>query len=299
VTIQACDPRYATPRTARRRTLGPQVAAVAKRIGLDLLPWQRMVFSVALERVRGRPAYRDCLVSVPRQSGKSTMMLALIVWRMTEFPGSRIMYGAQTRTAARLKMLESWWPRLLASPYEPDLRLFRGFGHETVSHENGSVLQLLSAAESAGHGETVDLAILDESWVHRDAHVEQAVRPAMVTRRDAQLWALSTAGTWRSEWWKAKLDAGRAAAEMGVDTGTCCFEWSAPDDANPADPQVWAACMPALGRLADVQTVRADLAAMGLAEFRRAYLNQWPDPMGEGWQVFAQEAWARARGEDE
>lgn len=266
---------------------------------MPLLPWQRDVFSVALEQARGRPAYRDCLVSVPRQSGKSTMMLALIVWRMTEFPGSRIMYGAQTRTAARLKMLESWWPRLVASPYAEDLKLFRGFGNETISHGNGSVLQLLSAAESAGHGETVDLAILDESWVHRDAHVEQAVRPAMVTRKSAQLWALSTAGTWRSEWWKAKLDAGRAAAQMGVDSGTCCFEWSAPDDANPAAVETWRACMPALGRLADVETVRADLTAMGLAEFRRAYLNQWPDPAGEGWQVFAQDAWARARGEDD
>lgn len=102
-----------------------------------------------------------------------------------------------------------------------------------------------------------------------------------------------------SEWWKAKLNGGRAAAEMGLDEGTCCFEWSAPDDANPADPQTWAGCMPALGRLADVQTVRADLTAMGLAEFRRAYLNQWPDPAGEGWKVFAQEAWARARGEDD
>jgi phage terminase large subunit-like protein len=271
---------------------------VARNLGLDLLPWQRMVLSVALERARGRPAYRDALVSVPRQSGKSTMVLALIVWRMTEFPGSRVMYGAQTRAAARLKMLESWWPRLVASPLAGDLKLYRQFGSESVTHANGSVLQLLSASESAGHGETVDLAVVDEAWVHRDARVEQAVRPAMVTRRDAQLWALSTAGTWRSEWWKGKLDAGRAAAEMGVDEGVCCFDWSAPDDANPADPATWRRCMPALGRLADEQTVRADLAAMGLEEFRRAYLNQWPDPAREGWKVFSEQAWARARGED-
>ena len=298
VTVTAeCAPRWATQRS-RRRTLAPQAASVARKLGLNLLPWQRMVLSVALERARGRPAYRDVIVSVPRQSGKSTTVLALIVWRMTEFPGSRVMYGAQTRTAARLKMLESWWPRLVASPYAADLRLFRGFGNETISHANGSVLQLLSASESAGHGETVDLAVIDEAWVHRDAHVEQAVRPAMVTRKDAQLWALSTAGTWRSEWWKGKLDAGRAAAEMGVDAGVCCFDWSAPADANPADPATWRACMPALGRLADEKTVRADLAAMGLEEFRRAYLNQWPDPARQGWKVFAREAWARARGDD-
>jgi hypothetical protein len=53
--------------------------------------------------------------------------------------------------------------------------------------------------------------------------------------------------------------------------------------------------MPALGRLIDVATVRADLANMGVTEFRRAYLNQWLDPRAEGWQVFDQELWRRAR----
>ena len=293
----ACEPRWATPRT-RRRTLGPQVTAAAKQIGLDLLPWQRLVLNAALEQARGRPAYRDVLVSVPRQSGKSTLLLALILWQMAERPGSRILYGAQTRVAARQKMLEGWWPRLAGSPLAGDVKLFRGFGNETISHVNGSVLGLLSANESAGHGETTDLVLVDESWVHVDSRVEQAVRPTMATRKDAQLWAVSTAGTWRSTWWKAKLSAGRAAAEMGVADGMACFEWSATDTANPADEETWRACMPALGHLVDVRTVRADLANMGVAEFKRAYLNIWPDPSGEGWQVFERQAWERARGAD-
>lgn len=292
-----CEPRFATPRT-RRRSYGPQVARVARQIGLDLLPWQRLVLNTALEQVRGRPAYRDVLVSVPRQSGKSTLMLALIVWRMTARPGSRILYGSQTRSAARAKLLESWWPRLLASPLAAELSLFRQYGAEAISHENGSTLQLLSASESAGHGETLDLVVVDEAWVHQDARHEQATRPAMVTRKDAQLWAVSTAGTARSSWWKEKLAAGRAAAQMGVDTGTCCLDWSADPDSNPADEDVWASCMPALGRLAHVETVRADFAAMDLEEFSRAYLNLWADPAGEGWKLFERSLWERARGED-
>src|SRR5436190_10476035 len=278
-----CEPRFATQRTARR-TLGPQVTRVARRIGLYLLPWQRLVLAVALEQARGRPAYRDVLVSVPRQSGKSTLLLALILWRLTSYPGSRILYGAQSRVSARQKMLNTWWPRVVASPLAADLKLFRGFGNETIEHTNGSVLQLLSAAESAGHGETTDLVIVDEAWVHTDSRVEQAVRPTMATKRDAQLWAVSTAGTWRSVWWRGKLDVGISATTMGVDSGMCCFDWSAGESANPADEATWRACMPALGRLVDVATVRADLANMGVAEFARAYCNMWPDPAGEGWQ---------------
>src|SRR5215469_12705415 len=284
----ACEPRFATQRT-RRRTLGPQVTATARQIGLDLLPWQRHVLSVALEQSRGRPAYRDVLVSVPRQSGKSTLLLARITWQLTAFPGSRILYGAQTRVAARQKMLSAWWPRLASSPLGGDLKLFRGFGNETIEHANGSALQLLSAAESAGHGETTDLVIVDEAWVHADSRVEQSVRPTMATRKRAQLWAVSTAGTWRSTWWRGKLDKGISAATMGLDSGVCLFDWSAGEAANPADEATWAACMPALGRLVDVETVRADLANMGVAEFARAYCNMWPDPAGEGWQVFGRE----------
>ena len=293
----SAEPRFATQRT-RRRTLGPHVTRTAKLIGIDLLPWQRLVVNTALEQARGRPAYRDVLVSVPRQSGKSTLVLALIVWTMTERPGSRVMYAAQTRGSARAKMLESWWPRLLASPLAGDLSLFRQYGAEAITHSNGSTLQLLSSSESAGHGETVDLVVLDECWVHQTARVEQAVRPAMVTRRHAQLWAVSTAGTWRSTWWRGKLDAGISAATMGLDSGLCCFDWSAAEAANPADEATWQGCMPALGRLMDVETVRADLAAMGVAEFARAYCNMWPDPAGEGWQIFEKTAWERARGED-
>jgi phage terminase large subunit-like protein len=270
------------------------VVKVARLLDFDLLPWQRQVLAVALEQARGRPAYRDVVVSVPRQSGKSTLLLALIVWRMTWFPGSRILYGAQTRAAARQKLLSSWWPRLARSPLGEDMTLYRQFGSESITYANGSVLQLLSAAESAGHGETTDLVLMDECWVHQDSRVEQSTRPTMATKKDAQLWAVSTAGTSRSTWWRAKLDAGISAAHMGVDSGLCCFDWSAPEHANPADEATWWGCMPALGRTIDVDTVRADLANMGVAEFSRGYLNQWPTVDDIGWQVFDRAKWERA-----
>ena len=295
--MAGCPPRYASPRT-RRRTSGRDVGMVAKQLGLTLLPWQRAVLDVSLERAGGRMAYRDVCVSVPRQSGKSSMSLALMVWRMLETPGARVLYSAQTRSAAREKLLSSWWPRLSHSPLAERVTLFRGFGAEQITCDNDSTLQLLSATESAGHGETSDLVVVDEAWIHQDSRLEQAVRPTMATKRDAQLWAMSTAGTSRSTWWRSKLDAGRAAAEMGVSDGLCCFDWSAPDEADPTSEDVWRAAMPALGRTIDVETVRADLANMGIAEFRRAYLNTWPDPAGEGWQVFRRDLWEAARDEE-
>jgi phage terminase large subunit-like protein len=292
--MMECDPRRASPRTARR-TSAPGVVAVAKHLELPVLPWQRRTLSVALERVRGVPAYRDVVVSVPRQSGKSSLALALMIERMLSAPDQTVIYGAQTRAAARVKLLNAWWPRISRSSLGGRFELYRGFGAETLTADNGSVLTLLASRESAGHGETTDLAVLDEAWVHADARVEQSIRPTMATRRDAQLWIMSTAGTARSVWWNAKLDAARAAAEMGISTGVACFDWGAADNANPADEGTWWQAMPALGRLIAVDTVRTDLANMPIAEFCRAFLNMAPDASAEGWQWLTEDEWEAAR----
>jgi phage terminase large subunit-like protein len=271
------------------------VANVAKELGIPLLPWQRQVLSVALERAGRRPAYRDVLVSVPRQSGKSSMALALIIWRLLAQDDVLVLYSAQNRVAARRKLLHTWWPRLRRSPLAERFELFRGFGNESLSCDNGSRLELLSATESAGHGETTDLVVIDEAWVHQDASVEQSVRPTMSTRGDAQLWAMSTAGTPKSIWWRGKLDTGRTSAELGVTSGACLLEWAAAPDDDPTDPAVWAATMPALGRLSDVATIRADLANMAVAEFKRGYLNIWSDEAAEGWSVIPRDTWAASQ----
>ena len=286
-----CQPRWATPRTSRR-THGPQVAARARELGFSLLPWQRQVLSVGLEQAGRRPAYRDVLVSVPRQSGKSSAALALIVWKLLSAPDQLVLYSAQNRVAGRRKLLHGWNPRIAASPLAGRFKLFRGFGNEALFCDNGSRLELLSATESAGHGESVDLAVIDEAWVHVDATVEQSVRPTMAARPAAQMWLLSTAGTARSVWWRGKLDAARAAAELGItDAGTCLLEWSAADDTDVTDPATWPTFMPALGRLIDPATVAQDLAAMALPEWRRAYANQWPEATAEGWHLVDRAVW--------
>jgi phage terminase large subunit-like protein len=292
--MNQCPPRWSTPRT-RRRTLGPEVARVARDLGYSLLPWQRLVLSTALERSGRRPAYRDVLVSVPRQSGKSSLALALIVWRLLGEDNQLVLYSAQSRVAARRKLLHTWWPRIRRSPLAPRFTLFRGFGNESLSCDNGSRLELLSATESAGHGESTDLCVVDESWVHQDAAIEQSVRPTMATRPDAQLWALSTAGTPRSVWWRSKLDAGRTSAELGVTSGVCLLEWAAGAEDDPSDETVWQATMPALGHLVDVATVRQDLANMGAVEFKRGFLNLWSDESAEGWKVIPRATWEASR----
>jgi phage terminase large subunit-like protein len=218
-------PRFAVPAT-ERPSYGGSLVAAAAALGIPLMGWQEYVGEVALEHDGGQLAYRDVVVSTPRQSGKSTLVLAAIVARMLAAPGQTVLYGAQTRLAARTKLFDRWWPRLRRSPLRDMFTLTRATGAESLRAVNGSVMYLLSADEGASHGETLDLAVLDECW-RLDASAEQACRPAMATRANAQLWMLSTAGTDKSVFWRSKVDAGRTVAKLGLTEGVAYFEWSA------------------------------------------------------------------------
>lgn len=286
-------PRSATARTDRP-TFGPALAAVADKLGMPPMPWQAMVADAALEHLDGRLVYRDVVVSIPRQSGKTSLIFALIIWRMLSAPSQRIAYGAQTRLACRGKLLDDWWPRLRRSPLGDLFTVSRVNGSESLRCSNGSMLVLLSGDESAGHGSTFDLGILDEAWA-LDHRPEQSVRPAMVTKVNAQLWILSTAGTERSTYWANKVASGRTAADAGIDSGLAYFEWSAAPDADITDPATWWGCMPALGHTVDEKTIASDLMTMDPHEFRRAYGNLPASDMLTGWQVISRDDWEALR----
>lgn len=286
-------PRFGSPATDRP-SYGDAVAAVAEVLETPLMPWQRHVVQVALEHDHDRLVYRDAVVTTPRQSGKSSLVLALVVARLLSAPGQRVAYTAQTRLAARGKLFDTWFPRLRRSALGDLFTLTRASGAEALRCANGSMLSLLSTDVAAGHGEVLDLAILDECWA-LDATAEQAVRPALSTRPNGMLWCLSTAGGDRSVYWRQRVDAGRTAAQLGLTEGTFYAEWSAADDTDVTDRATWPTFMPALGHTIDESTVAADLGAMSLPEWRRAYGNQWPDAVASGWAVFDKSLWEAAR----
>jgi phage terminase large subunit-like protein len=290
----SAQPRWATERTDRE-TFGPKVAEVASALGFEPMPWQRDVLDVALEHVDGQFVYRNIAISVPRQSSKTTTALFMLVWRMLAAPCHAV-YGAQTRLAARQKVLDDWLPVVQRSKLARLFDATKATGQEALrAPSKGSICRVTSSDETAGHGATLSVAVLDECWA-LGAEAEQATRPAMSTKRNGQLWLLSTAGTKRSVWWREKVELGRAAVDAGETSGIAYFEWSAAPDADPEDSATWRSCMPALGHTVSEATIAADFAAMSITEFRRAYLNQWVDDLDDaGWNVIGREAWEAAR----
>ena len=278
-----CEPRYATQPTPGRRTLGPQLAQMAKAgFGVDLQPWQRMVADVGLEFTDdGLPAYRQIIATLPRQQGKSLLVLAFEVHRALAWGRpQRIAYSAQDGRAARNKLLIDHAPLLTAktSPIRAAVsRVLAGVGNEAIVFRNGSRISILNSSEASGQGLTLDMGVIDESWNDIDDRREAAMLPAMLTRADAQILIISTAGTERSPYLRRKVDAGRAAVANGETTGTCYFEYSADEDADPDDPATWRSCMPALapgGTITEAST-RHMKSTMTESSWRRHGLNLW------------------------
>src|SRR5712691_3045015 len=120
-------PRWATPASPGRPNLARGVAATARVLGWELMPWQHGVNAVSTELDdSGAFAYRQVVVEVPRQQGKSVDVLSLMVSRALRKPGTMINYTAQTRLDARHRLLDVWWPRLAASPLGPQVDVRKG-----------------------------------------------------------------------------------------------------------------------------------------------------------------------------
>jgi phage terminase large subunit-like protein len=298
--LRGCAPRFATPRSALRPNLAEGIAKTAVLLGFEtplgpgLMPWQDDFNQVATEiGPDGRFAYRQVVLEVMRQQGKTVDLLAMMIARALRRPGTQISYTAQTRLDARHRLLDVWWPVIERSKLRRFIDVRKGSGSEAYLFRNGSMLGLVSGTQTSGHGDNLDLGVIDEAWAQADDHLEQAMRPAMMTR-DAQLWIVSAAGTEKSAYFRGKVEDGRARAEMGVTEGGCYIGYSFADDEDPADPVTWRRRMPALGITVSEETVKTDYGLMDLAEFRRAYGCQWPEVAKPGWDIIEQDTWTRA-----
>lgn len=289
-----CAPLYATLRNPDRPTYGGKVAKLAAALGTPLMPWQRYVADTSLEidPATGLFVYRKIGCTVPRQSGKTSLILPVACHRGMAWQNQRIRYAAQSGTEARQKWEDDQLPALEAAKFIPKrARARKANGREAIIWKaTGSLHTLHNNTEKSGHGKTLHLGLLDEYFAQVDYRISAAWSPAMITVLMAQFWWFSTAGTMKSVPMNADKDSGRELVKSGAPSRTAYFEWSAPVDADYRDPAVWLGCMPALcpteppcrcsphwRHTVTLGAIQAELEDATnpekLAEFLRAYMN--------------------------
>jgi phage terminase large subunit-like protein len=258
------------------------------------MPWQAYVADVALEvDEAGRFVYRLVIVTVPRQSGKTTLDGAVMEHRTMTTPKARVWFTMQTGKDAVDWLINEHWPQL--SPLGDLVHLRRQAGSEHVRwNMSGGLLRPFPPTPAGLHSKTSDLVLVDECWRFDQLAgqaLDQAIVPTQATRPNAQTWKVSTAGEASSLWWLGQVEAGRAAALAGRTEGVAYFEWACPMDDDPTDPASWPRYHPAYGRTIGPEAMRSALDQLGADGFARAYGNQWVSVQA---RVIPHDAWLRA-----
>jgi hypothetical protein len=270
-------PLYATPRNPALVTDGPQVDVIAAALGTPLIPWQRHVSAVANERrPDGSYEHQIIVVSVPRQTGKTTLLRANGVHRCL-VNRRDVFYTAQTGKDARAR----WMDLVKVLRVHPALKdrvkiALRG-GSEHIEFPGGSVFQVFAPTPESLHGYTPPTVMADEVFSLSGAAGDLlmgAIGPAQITVTDKQIWLVSTAGTAESTFLHDWIDLAMEGSPR-----VAGFVWGARDDQDPYRLDDIAAFHPGVGfelngRILTAADVLEQSNRNSRAEYERAYANR-------------------------
>lgn len=239
------------------------------------MPWQKYAADVIGEiGADGLPRWPMVIISVPRQSGKSTLVKSVAVHRALTKPNARVWLTAQTGQDAA-DLWNECRESIGRSPLAPLFQARKARGSEDlVVPMLGSHFRPHPPGPEKLHGKQSDLNILDEGWVFDEATADelmQAIVPTQATRPGAQVIIISTMGTAASTWFHGLCAKARAG-----DPEIALLEWGISDGDDPADLQTVAAAHPAYGYTLTEKSLSTGFSKMGgkINQFARAYGNR-------------------------
>lgn len=251
-------------------------------VHLDL--WQRWLLRHILELYpeghprAGQLRYRQVIVSMGRQNGKSLISSILALYGLLREPGAVVIGIASSVDQARIiydrvKFTTEAVPQLAKRFTRSSVTR----GLETTTH---STYELKASKSAAVQGIPVSVGLPDELHLTKP-EMWQALVNGTASRANGIVVGITTAGDSGSELLIDLYDRGRKAVEI-PDTRFGVFVWEAPDASVPADDETLAEylCLanPTLaeGRI-DLETVISDCRALPDADVIRYRLNRFVD----------------------
>lgn len=297
--LAAPPPRFITPRTPGSRTEGREIARLARLLGKPLMPWQRRVVDGLTELTdEGLYRYSRALITVPRQSGKTTLLGPVQMHRIMTRRNITAFYTAQDGAVAHKRMLDLIQlaqDSALSSLFVPRY----ASGSSGLTTPNGSKLRTF-ARPSNLHSETPHLVTLDEIWALDDAkggEMMGAISPGQSTLEgESQVIMISTRGTHESTFMNKLIDLGRKGAP-----GMFYAEWSLEDGLDPYEPQNFWTFHPALGNTVNLSFLASEAAkaldpndvTLSPGEYIRGYTNRLTETLDP---LIPAEEWAALGG---
>ena len=285
-------------------TAGDDAIDLAAVAGLILDEWQEYVLRGSLgERVNGAWKATDVGVIVARQNGKGSILEARELAGLFLFGEKTILhtahlFGTAVEHQQRLEHLirnSELVEYMLGYKGDPQATM-SGIktGNSGMSFETQNGNRLLFKARSRGsmRGYTANLVVFDEAY-DLPRSVVSAMLPTLASKSmhsSTQVWYTSSAGFPDSD---VLADLRTRALNPDGEEHLAFYEWSAPDDADPTDKNMWALANPALGLRISEEFIESERRSMDDESFKRERLGIWAK-LG-GTSAIPAQFWANTR----
>lgn len=260
------------------------VADLSAAFGIELDQWQETVLEAALgERADGTWSALTVGLSVPRQNGKSQLLVARALAGVLLFGERKIVISAHQQDTARetfSKFLEiidnnpSLEARLLGGSMRT--AVMNAVNREHIKFANGAKIQFKARTRSGSRGFSADCLLLDEAQhMLREAWV--SINSTMSAMRNPQIWLTGTpptpedAGEVFASVRRAAMDGAKRAAFL---------EWSADPDDDPALESTRRKANPAWDARINHEVVDGEFATYTREEFALDRLGIWASDVG-------------------
>jgi len=277
--IGSTEPRIHTP-LLNAPSKVDEVAELAEKIGMPLIPWQRWVLSDLLS-VDDDDNWlkKSALILVARQNGKTHLARMLILSHLYLWGSKNVLGMSSNRNMA----LDTF--RQVAYTIEDNdflrkqIRQIRlANGQESITLKNGARYEIAAATRDAPRGKTADFLYLDElrEWT---PEAFTAALPVTRARPNAMTLMTSNAGDGFSEVLNDLKE--RCMSYPPANLGY--YEWSAPQHCKIHDRKAWTWANPALGHLITEQTLEESVNTNSIEATRTEMLCQWVDSAVSPW----------------
>lgn len=278
---------------------------------MPLDAWQETVLRAAMgERPDGTWAAKRVGLSVPRQNGKSQLMVARALAGALLFNEKKIVISAHQADTAReafsklLEMLDgNEWLQARLDPRYGRGGVMNAINREAVKFKNGALIQFKARTLAGGRGFSSDCLLLDEAQrLGRAAWA--SINSTMSARANPQVWLLGTPPTPEDD--GDVFASVRASAIEGVSSTSAWLEWGL-DSEHPAyvaarsalisSPRAWSAeveeacwwANPAWNTRINREVVMGEFETYTPEQFALDRLGMWADELRASRLITAEE----------
>lgn len=215
------------------------VADLSARLGVRLDSWQELVLEAAMgERTDATWAAKRVGLSVPRQNGKSQLMVSRILAGALLFGEKKIVVSAHQQDTAReafsklMEIIEDDANGSLRKRLDPRFGrngIMNAINREAVRFTTGATVQFKARSGAGGKGFSSDCLLLDEAQI-LPSRAWTSINSTMSAMPNPQVWLLGTSPQDEDD--SFAFDAVRASALAGKSTSSAWCEWGVNVDSD-------------------------------------------------------------------